>query len=34
MDKHITEGDHFENSYIKVSKRSEEGVKDGKIEVT
>lgn len=34
MDKHITEGDNFENSYIKVSKRSEEGVKDGKIEVT
>lgn len=34
MDKHITEGDHFENSYIKVSKRSEEWVKEGKIEVT
>lgn len=34
MDNHLTEGDHFSNNYIKVSKRSEDGVKDGKIEVT
>lgn len=34
MDNHLTEWDHFSNNYIKVSKRSEDGVKDGKIEVT
>ena len=33
-DQHLLEGDLWDNNYIKVSKRSEDGVKDGKIEIT
>ena len=33
-DQHILEGDLWENNYIRVSKRSDEWVKDGKIEIT